>query len=72
MTGPQQSEETQRPVKIGIFGSAGVGKSSCTVRYLYNNYTQQYDPTVEQSFSKEVEIDSKKVTVNVKDTSGKH
>jgi small GTP-binding protein len=71
MTSQQKSEDSQRPVKIGIFGSAGVGKSTCTVRFLYNNFIQEYDPTVEQTFSKEIEIDSKKIIINVKDTAGK-
>eukprot|EP01080_Neovahlkampfia_damariscottae_P007543 gene7543-11867_t len=64
-------QEEEKPIRIGIFGGGGVGKSSCTIRYLYSNfYQQEYNPTIQDVYTKEIEIDSKKVTINVKDTAG--
>ncbi|KAL3873143.1 hypothetical protein ACJMK2_036297 [Sinanodonta woodiana] len=42
--------------KIAILGSGAVGKSSITVRYTTGNFVDAYDPTIEDSFRKQVFI----------------
>ena len=70
MSKMKREEEEQEVVRIGMFGGGGVGKSSCTIRYLYSNFYQDYNPTIQDAYTKEIQIDLKKITINVKDTAG--
>ena len=57
-------------LKIGIFGGGGVGKTCITIRYLKNEFTEGYIPTIEDEFSKIVEVDNKTVSLSIVDTAG--
>lgn len=37
-------------------GSGGVGKSAICIRYIQNHFVDQYDPTIEDSYRKQVVI----------------
>ena len=37
-------------------GSGGVGKSAITVRYTTNHFVDTYDPTIEDSYRKQIVI----------------
>ncbi len=39
---------------IIILGSGGVGKSAICIRYIQNHFVDQYDPTIEDSYRKQV------------------
>ena len=39
-----------------MVGSGGVGKSSITVRYVSNTFVDNYDPTIEDSYRKQVKV----------------
>ncbi|KNC51483.1 Ras oncoprotein [Thecamonas trahens ATCC 50062] len=41
-------------VKIVICGDGGVGKSALTVQYVSNHFVDEYDPTIEDSYRKQV------------------
>ncbi|KAJ5071339.1 ras-like protein [Anaeramoeba ignava] len=56
--------------KIVLIGGGSVGKSCLTVQYLHGRFHQDYDPTIEQSYQKETEIDNKEVTLEIIDTAG--
>ncbi|XP_013399852.1 circularly permutated Ras protein 1-like [Lingula anatina] len=43
--------------KVVVLGSGGVGKSSLTVRYTTDMFVESYDPTIEDSYRKMVNID---------------
>ncbi|KAK3743251.1 hypothetical protein QZH41_017055 [Actinostola sp. cb2023] len=36
--------------RLCVVGSGGVGKSSVTIRYLKNEFTEYYDPTLEEVY----------------------
>lgn len=39
-----------------ITGSGGVGKSSITIRFIQNHFVDEYDPTIEDSYRKQMVI----------------
>eukprot|EP00051_Salpingoeca_urceolata_P006255 m.83027 g.83027 ORF g.83027 m.83027 type:complete len:861 (-) comp14748_c0_seq2:161-2743(-) len=47
---------TSPEYKICILGGGGVGKSAITVRYVQGVFVQEYDPTIEDSYRKQVVI----------------
>lgn len=59
-----------KEVKIGMFGGGGVGKTAITLRYLKNEFTEGYIPTIEDIFTKLIEVDNQTVNLNVIDTAG--
>jgi len=56
--------------KIVILGSGGVGKSALTIQFIQGNFVEKYDPTIEDSYRKHVEVDGKACTLDILDTAG--
>lgn len=56
--------------KIGMFGGGGVGKTCITLRYLKGEFTEGYIPTIEDEFSKVIEVDNQTISLSVIDTAG--
>ncbi|KAJ1743535.1 Ras- protein Rap-1A [Coemansia sp. RSA 989] len=56
--------------KIVMLGSGGVGKSMLTIRYMNGNYTSEYDPTIEDSYRKQTEVDGEQCIIEITDTAG--
>ena len=57
--------------KIAILGVGGVGKSSLLVQFTQNHFIiGEYDPTIEDSYQKFVEIDEKTCTLDIHDPPG--
>ena len=54
-----------------MLGSAGVGKSALTIRYITDNFLDEYDPTVEDSYSKQIEVNGKTFVLNILDTASR-
>ena len=42
--------------KMVILGSGGVGKSALCIQYVQGHFVDQYDPTIEDSYRKQVVI----------------
>jgi len=42
--------------KVVILGSGGVGKSALCIQYVQGHFVDQYDPTIEDSYRKQVII----------------
>ena len=49
-------------------GAQGVGKSASTVRFMEGYFVEFYDPIIEDSFRRRIEIDSEPVVVEFLDT----
>ncbi|CAG7836180.1 unnamed protein product [Allacma fusca] len=56
--------------KIVVCGSGGVGKSSLTVQYVQGVFVERYDPTIEDSYRKQIELDNQQCMLEILDTAG--
>jgi len=59
-----------REYKLVVLGSGGVGKSACTVQFVQGIFVEKYDPTIEDSYRKQVEIDGTQCMLEILDTAG--
>eukprot|EP00794_Sanderia_malayensis_P008119 gene8119-8989_t len=57
-------------LRICVVGSGGVGKSCVTLRYLKNEFTEYYDPTMEETYQTEIIYSGKSHEVEIVDTAG--
>eukprot|EP01118_Nematostelium_gracile_P000413 TRINITY_DN1045_c0_g1_i1.p1 TRINITY_DN1045_c0_g1~~TRINITY_DN1045_c0_g1_i1.p1 ORF type:complete len:230 (+),score=52.48 TRINITY_DN1045_c0_g1_i1:1-690(+) len=53
-----------------VIGTAGSGKSCITIRFVADRFVEEYEPTLEDSFRQQVEIDNKTSVLNIYDTAG--
>jgi len=58
------------PVKVVVLGSGGVGKSAITVQFVQGIFVEKYDPTIEDSYRKLVEVDGAQYMLEILDTAG--
>eukprot|EP00483_Globobulimina_turgida_P007577 UN07592 len=56
--------------KIVVLGGGGVGKSALTIRLVTDNFLEDYDPTIEDSYCKQVSIDGTPAMLDILDTAG--
>lgn len=42
--------------KLVVVGAGGVGKSALTIQLIQNHFVDEYDPTIEDSYRKQVVI----------------
>jgi len=56
--------------KLVIVGGGGVGKSALTIQLIQNHFIDEYDPTIEDSYRKQVTIDSETCLLDILDTAG--
>lgn len=56
--------------KLVMLGDGGVGKTAMTIRFVSDRFVQEYDPTVEDAYKKEHQIDGKDIMVEIIDTAG--
>lgn len=59
-----------REYKLVVLGSGGVGKSALTVQFVQGIFVEKYDPTIEDSYRKQVEIDQHQCILEILDTAG--
>ncbi|KAJ3197228.1 Ras GTPase ras2 [Irineochytrium annulatum] len=51
-------------------GDGGVGKTALTIQLCLNHFVETYDPTIEDSYRKQVQIDDETCILEVLDTAG--
>ncbi|EOD21810.1 ras family GTPase [Emiliania huxleyi CCMP1516] len=56
--------------RLVVVGGGGVGKSALTIQFILNHFVQEYDPTIEDSYRKQVVIDDETCLLDVLDTAG--
>ncbi|KAJ3435375.1 ras-like protein [Anaeramoeba flamelloides] len=56
--------------KIVLLGDAGTGKSAITVMFLQGKFIHKYDPTLEETYRKTIEIENKSCLLDILDTAG--
>lgn len=50
--------------------AGGVGKSALTIQLIQNHFVDEYDPTIEDSYRKQVVIDGDTCLLDILDTAG--
>ncbi|PSK42407.1 Ras-related protein Rap-1b [Elsinoe australis] len=60
----------QREYHIVVLGSGGVGKSCLTAQFVSGVFVERYDPTIEDSYRKHIEVDGRQVVLEILDTAG--
>ncbi|RVX69681.1 Protein ras-2 [Exophiala mesophila] len=56
--------------KLVVLGDGGVGKTALTIQLCLNHFVETYDPTIEDSYRKQVMIDHQACMLEVLDTAG--
>ena len=59
-----------REYKVAIIGSTGVGKSSLCLQFARNRFPENYEPTIEDYYRKQVNLDGELVMFDIIDTAG--
>uniref|UniRef100_A0A2K5XN94 Ras-related protein Rap-1b n=1 Tax=Mandrillus leucophaeus TaxID=9568 RepID=A0A2K5XN94_MANLE len=54
--------------KLVILGSGGIGKSALTVQFVQGIFVEKYDPMIEDSYRKQVEVDAQQYRLEILDT----
>ncbi|UNI24607.1 RAS2 protein [Purpureocillium takamizusanense] len=75
----QQPGELQRPwassdncalYKLVVLGHPGSGKTAMVTQFCLNHFVETYDPTIEDSYRKQVVVDGQPCMIEVLDTAG--
>ncbi|EMC93732.1 hypothetical protein BAUCODRAFT_141164 [Baudoinia panamericana UAMH 10762] len=64
------SRSYQREYHIAVIGSGGVGKSCLTAQFVQGVFIESYDPTIEDSYRKQIDVDGRQVMLEIMDTAG--
>ncbi|KAJ5070958.1 ras-like protein rasb [Anaeramoeba ignava] len=56
--------------KIVVVGPGAVGKSALTIQYVNGEFVSEYDPTLEDSYRKQAEVDNQVCLLDILDTAG--
>jgi len=56
--------------KCVIVGGGGVGKSALTIQLIQGYFIEEYDPTIEDSYRKQITIDDETCLLDILDTAG--
>lgn len=62
--------KVSRKYVLTVLGAAAVGKSAVTMRYTNNRFITDYDPTIEDYFTKNTTIEGDPIIVSILDTAG--
>ncbi|KAJ5071621.1 ras gtpase-related [Anaeramoeba ignava] len=57
-------------MKLVVLGGGGVGKSALTIQFLQKQFLETYDPTIEESYRKQMVIDNDSYVLDILDTAG--
>lgn len=60
----------QEHYKIVVVGGGGVGKSALTIQFIQSYFVSDYDPTIEDSYTKICSVDGRPVRLDILDTAG--
>ncbi|KAL6052203.1 RAS1 protein [Balamuthia mandrillaris] len=56
--------------KVVVMGDGGVGKSALTIQFTQNYFVSEYDPTIENSYRKQLTLNGEVYMLDLLDTAG--
>uniref|UniRef100_A0A8C8UIV8 Uncharacterized protein n=1 Tax=Peromyscus maniculatus bairdii TaxID=230844 RepID=A0A8C8UIV8_PERMB len=56
--------------RFAVVGAGGVGKNALTIQLIQNCFVDEYDPTIEDCYPKQVVIDGETCLLDILDTAG--
>jgi len=56
--------------RVVLIGEGGVGKSCLTIQFISEKFVEEYDPTLEDSYRKQVTVDEEEYILDIFDTAG--
>jgi len=56
--------------RVVLVGIGGVGKSCLTIQFIADRFVEDYDPTLEDSYRKQVTVDGEECLLDIFDTAG--
>jgi len=56
--------------RVVLVGVGGVGKSCLTIQFIADRFVEDYDPTLEDSYRKQVTVDTEECLLDIFDTAG--
>ncbi|CAK8687775.1 GTP-binding protein Rheb-like [Clavelina lepadiformis] len=59
-----------RDRKLAIMGYRSVGKSSITIQFVDNQFVESYDPTIENTFTRQFKLNNQEYRLHIVDTAG--
>merc|ERR1711974_128 len=66
----KNTQDKMTEYMLVVVGAGGVGKSALTVQLVQGRFLEEYDPTIEDSYRKQVTIDDQHCILNILDTAG--
>lgn len=57
-------------LKLVVVGGGAVGKSALTIQMISNHFIDEYDPTIEDSYRRQIQVDGRVCLLDILDTAG--
>lgn len=70
MSRPGERTNQAQTYKLVVVGGGGVGKSAITIQFIQSYFVTDYDPTIEDSYTKQCVIDDIPAKLDILDTAG--
>ncbi|KAG8415397.1 Ras- protein rsr1 [Metarhizium acridum] len=67
---PRYQYSASRELHVVVLGAGGVGKSCLTAQFVHNEWIESYDPTIEDSYRTQIQVDGRQVVLEILDTAG--
>uniref|UniRef100_A0A8C5WSJ0 RAS related n=1 Tax=Laticauda laticaudata TaxID=8630 RepID=A0A8C5WSJ0_LATLA len=67
---PSEGAAPLEKYKLVVVGGGGVGKSALTIQFIQSYFVSDYDPTIEDSYTKICNIDGISTRLDILDTAG--
>lgn len=62
--------QPSRELHVVVLGAGGVGKSCLTAQFVHHEWIESYDPTIEDSYRTQLQVDGRQVVLEILDTAG--
>lgn len=57
-------------IRLAVVGEGGVGKSALSLQYVQELFIDDYDPTIQDNYRKNIHLENKFYELDILDTAG--